>query len=135
MPPDHQNEVACAIRDLAFALRDHTQEQKMEFNWMVTHHNFATKHDIQNLKEDISMKLDAIKTAIATASRQQKEALTEIGTKIADLNQKIDELTQAASNPDVTDEQFLDDLAALQTDAQALADIVPGSVSDGSGQV
>lgn len=133
MPPDFHNDVACAIRELAFAVRDHTSEQKMEFNWMVTHHNFATKRDIQDLKDDITMKLSEIRQAISTASKQNKEALAELGTKIADLNAQIAELIANASDPEVTDEQFLTDLNSLREDAQALADIVPGSPTPGGG--
>ena len=80
------------------------------------------------------MKLDAIKAAVSAASKQNREAFQEIGTRIADLNTQIQDLKDAAVNPDVTDEAFLADLSSLQTDAQALANIVPGSPSDGSGQ-
>ncbi len=73
------------------------------------------------------MKLDQIKLAVTAAAKQNREAFTEIGTKIADLNQQIQDLKDAATNPDVTDEAFLADLADLRADAQKLADIVPGS--------
>ncbi len=135
MPLDNSSDVACAIRELAFAVRDHTSEQKMEFNWMVTHHKFATKQDIQELKEDLTMKISQIASAVAEIKKNNREAFTELGTKIADLNQQIADLIASASDPDVTDEAFLADLNDAKADAQKLADIVPGSVSDGSGQV
>lgn len=132
MHGDHSsNDIACAIRELAFALRDHTSEQKMEFNWMVTHHNFATKRDIQDLKEDLTMKLSEVKTAVATAAaeikKNNREAFTELGARISDLNQQIADLIAAATDPEVSDTQFLTDLNDAKADAQALADIVPGS--------
>jgi hypothetical protein len=142
MPPhdserrhDEHGEDARAIHGLTHILADWLAESKMQFQWMATHHHFATQHDLENLNQDLTMKLSEIKTAISTASRQQKEALTEIGTKIADLNNQIADLIAGASDPDVTDEAFLADLTSLQSDSQALADLVPGSVTSGSGQV
>lgn len=41
-----RDELSRAIRELACAVSDGTTQQKMEFHWMVTHHNFATKHDL-----------------------------------------------------------------------------------------
>ena len=75
----------------------------------------------------MSLKVSEIKAAVATLAKQNKEALAEIGTKIADLNKQIEDLLAGNSDPTVTDEQFEADLKQLQTDAQALADIVPGT--------
>lgn len=111
--------LAIAIHDLANAVRGAAHN----------HSRPVTKSDLNKLEENITMRLDQIKSTITAASKQTKEALAEIGTRIADLNAKIDELTQAATDPDVTDEQFLTDLNSLREDAQALADIVPGSPS------
>jgi hypothetical protein len=128
-------EIARAIKGLTYAINDLLTEHKSQFTWMVSHHYFATKQDLERLNHDLSMKLSEIKTAVTTAALQNREAFTEIGTKIADLNQQIADLIKAQTDPDVNDEAFLASLTALQSDAQALADIVPGSPSDGSGQV
>lgn len=131
---DDRDEDARAIHALTHVLADWLAESKIQFQWMVTHRHFATKQDIENLNSDLSMKLSEIKSAIATASRQQKEALSEIGAQLADLKKQIDDLIAGATDPEVTDEAFLSDLQTLQTDAKALADIVPGPVvTDGSG--
>ncbi len=127
MHGDHDS-LAIAIHDLANAVRCASQN----------HSRPVTKSDLNELEENLSMKLDLIKQAVAAAAKQNREAFTEIGTKIADLNKEIQDLKDAATNPDVTDEQFLADLTALQADAQALANIVPGSPSgepptDGTG--
>lgn len=128
-------ELARAVHGLTHAVNDLLSEHKSQFTWMVSHHHhhFATKQDIDRLHADISMKLTDIKTAVATAARQNREAFQEIGTKIADLNQQIADLIESASNPDVTDEAFLTDLAGLQADAKSLSEIVPGSPSTVSG--
>lgn len=133
-----EEELARAIHSLTHVLSDILSEQRIQFQWMVSHHHFATKTDIENLKEDLSMKLSLIKTAVTDAARANREAFTELGTKIADLNTQIQDLKDAATDPDVTDQQFLADLQTLQNDAKALADIVPGSPSgeppsDGTG--
>lgn len=127
---DHHHALAFAVHDLAAAVREASRSPDSRP---------ATKHDLANLEQSIAMKISEIRSAISTASKQNKEALAELGTKIADLNAKVDELTQTAQDPEVTDEQFIADLNSLKADAQALADIVPGSPSDpignGSGSV
>ena len=109
--------LAIAIHDLANAVRCASQN----------HSRPVTKTDLIELEESLTMKLDQIKSAVAAAAKHNREAFTEIGTKIADLNKEIQDLKDAATNPDVPDEQFLADLDALQADAAALANIVPGS--------
>ncbi len=120
-------DLASAIRGLTCTLKDAMHEQKSQFEWMIRHYQFATKSDIETLHEDIAMKLSQIKTAIAQAGAQQKEALTEIGTQIADLNKQIQDLKDAATDPDVTDAEFIAQIEQLQADAKSLADVVPGS--------
>ena len=122
-------ELARAIHGLTHAVRDLLAEHKMQFSWMVSHHHFATKTDIDNLNHDISMKLSQIKSAVTEAARQNREAFQEVSTRIADLNQQIADLIAAQNDPEVTDEAFLAELNALQADAKALADIVPGSAT------
>lgn len=116
---DH-HELSAAIQELACAVRESSRHS-------------ATQHALHNLEDTLVMKLSEIKQAIASASRSQKEALTEIGSQIADLKQQIDDLKNAATDPDVTDADFLQQINSLQSDAQALADIVPGSAQGGSG--
>lgn len=114
--------IACAIYELAAAVRSHGTDFRP-----------VTKNDLIELEESLTMKLDQIKAAVSAASKQNREAFQEIGTRIADLNQQIQDLQEAATNPDVTDEAFLADLQSLQTDAAALANIVPGSPTPGGG--
>lgn len=75
----------------------------------------------------IIMKLSEIKEAVKTAALQNKEAFSEIGAKIADMQKQIDDLISGVSDPEVTDAEFIADLNSLKTDAKALADIVPGT--------
>ncbi len=121
---DH-HALAVAIHDLANAVRGASQH----------HSRPATKQDLIELEESLAMKISEAKSVLLNASNKQKEALQEIGKQVADLNVQIQELRDAAVDPNISDEEFNTLIATLQTDAQALADIVPGSVSDGSGQV
>lgn len=136
---DEHGEDARAIHSLTHILADWLAESKMQFHWMVAHHYFATKQDLENLNQDLTMKLSEVKVAVAAAAaeikKNNREAFTELGARIADLNQQIADLVAGASDPEVSDTQFLQDLNDAKADAQALADIVPGSVSNGSGQV
>lgn len=80
---------------------------------------------IAKLETNLTMKLSEIKTAIAEAAANSREAFAELATKIADLQKQIDDLIAGNSDPDVTDEAFLADLQSLRTDAANLAAIVP----------
>ena len=133
MKERESDELSRVISGLTNVLSDTLTESRAQFQWMVSHHHFATKYDIETLRSDFSMKLSEIKQAIASASRSQKEALAEIGSQVADLKQQIDDLKNAATDPDVTDADFLQQINSLQSDAQALADIVPGSPQSGGG--
>lgn len=75
----------------------------------------------------LNMKLSEVKAVVASAAKANVEAFSEIGTKIADLNQQIADLLAGVGDPEVTDEQFLADLNTLATTGKALADIVPGT--------
>jgi chromosome segregation ATPase len=115
---DSHHELTNAIQELTHVMRD-------------ANRYVATQNAIHQLEDNLLMKLSEIKNVIATSSKSQKEALQEIGSQIADLKQQIDDLKTAATDPDVTDADFLQQITTLQTDAQALADIVPGSPSTG----
>lgn len=120
---DSHHELTAAIHELTHVMREMNRYM-------------STQNSINQLEDTLLMKLSEIKTIIATSSKSQKEALAEIGTQIADLKTQIDDLKNAATDPDVTDADFLQQIATLQSDAQALADIVPGSPtlpSDGTG--
>lgn len=84
-----------------------------------------------NLKLDtLDMKLSQIKADIAAASKQSKEAFAELGSKVASLQKQVDDLIAGASDPDVTDQQFLDDLTTLKTNVAQLADLVPNTAPE-----
>lgn len=85
----------------------------------------VTVHDLRNMEDRLTMKLDEIKKQIAESRARSQEAFGEISAKIAAQQTKIDELIAAASNPDVTDEAFLADLQSLKATTDQLADIVP----------
>ncbi len=112
----HDHDLTRAIKDVASAIREATSSQIIEL---------LTR--IEKQGKENSMKLSEVKTAVSTAAKQNREAFVELGTKIADLQKQIDDLISGAGDPEVTDEAFLADLNSLKTDAQALADIVPGS--------
>ncbi len=76
---------------------------------------------------EILMKLTEVKAQIAAAVASSTEAFAEITAKITDMQAKIDALIAGASDPDVTDEQFLADLQTLKTTTDQLKDIVPNA--------
>lgn len=113
-----------SICGLTLVLKAGVEQRKIEFDWLRFHSEFATKQDLK----DILMKLTEVKAAVASAAKDNREAIGEIGTKIADLNKQIADLIAGAGDPEITDEAFLTDLQNLQVDAKALADIVPAPV-------
>lgn len=85
---------------------------------------------INELEKNTMITLSQIKSAVADAAKKNKEAFSEIGTKIADLQKQIADLIAGNSDPTVTDAEFEANLKDLQTSATELADIVPGSPSN-----
>lgn len=132
MPPDYSNDVSCAIRELAFALRDHTSELKMEFNWRVTHHDFATKQDLENLankimskisdylaqqstfNDDLEVKIDAV----ATAQTGLATSVNGVSGDVAELKRLIDTMQNSAGEFTPADQATAD---AIQARTTALA--------------
>jgi len=80
---------------------------------------------MEEMENNIMVKVSEIKAAVALAAKNNREAFGELGTRIADLQKQIADLIEANVDPSVTDETFEADLKALGVDAQALADIVP----------
>lgn len=89
--------------------------------------NSAILQGMAEMENRLMIKVSEIKTAVAAARQANREAFTELGTKIADLNKQIADLIAGVGDPEVSDEQFEQDLKDLAVDAKALADIVPGS--------
>lgn len=73
------------------------------------------------------MHLSEIKAQIAAAAAQSTEAFQEISNRIKGLESQVDGLIAAASDPDVDDDQFLNNLQTLKSNVGALADIVPNA--------
>ena len=89
--------------------------------------NLSLLGRITEMENNMAIKVSEIKTAVALIAKNNKEAIAEIGTQIADLNKQIADLIAGVGDPTVTDAAFEADLNQLGVDAQALADIVPGS--------
>lgn len=89
--------------------------------------NSITKSDLAKLERKLTMRLTEVKATIAAAAAKNREAFQELGTKIGELNAKIQELLDQASDPEITDETFLANLQEVKTTGEALAAIVPNS--------
>jgi gas vesicle protein len=82
-----------------------------------------TKQDLRNLEERINMKLSEIKAQAKVNAAKSAEALQEVVDK-------IDQLIVDATDPDVTDQDFLADLTTTRDNLQKLADIVPNESTE-----
>jgi len=71
------------------------------------------------------MKLSEIKAQIAQAAKDSKEAFTELSQRLADQQAKIDQLVADASDPNVADGDFLNDLKTVADNNRELAALVP----------
>lgn len=94
--------------------------------------------ELRNLKEQIMSRLDELKEQIAANAAADKanydtiaDAVVELGTDVAGLDQKIADLQAKIDNPDLTEElQALKDESAASTEraaalAQAIRNAVP----------
>lgn len=116
-----ESELIESISRLVEEMRCDREQRKQE------QQNHAVLHRMAELEIRLNMKLSEIKAQVKEAAANNREAFTELGTKIADLEKQIADLIEANTDPDVTDAEFETALAQLGTDAKALKDIVPGS--------
>ena len=116
------------LTNLTQVLRELRDQKVTEFDWLKSHSGFATKQDLKVMEEHLIMKLTEIKAQIAQAASRSTEAFTEVNARLVELQNQVDALVVAATDPDVTDEKFLADLQLIKTNTDALADIVPAPV-------
>ena len=76
------------------------------------------------------MKQSELKPALAKALANNREAQREIALLVTDLRQEIVDLKAAASDPEVTDQEFLTQVNDLVVSAQELAQVVPDVVPE-----
>lgn len=111
-------ELIHALLHLVHEMREDREQRK--------HENVILRR-LAEMENNLMIKVSEVKAAVAQFKTQNREALAEIGTKIADLNKQIADLIAGVGDPEVTDEVFEQDLRDLAADAKALADIVPGT--------
>jgi hypothetical protein len=85
------------------------------------------EHYRHNLEESILMKINELLTINQSIKGQLNKAEAEIVGKVADLNSKIDELLDLASNADLPAD-VVTSIEEVQVAAQALDDIVADPV-------
>lgn len=88
----------------------------------------ASVSDLEELEERLEMKVSEIEAELAEQKRLAAEARTEITAKVETLTNRVAELEAAVAEMDPELPQPVVDLfAAVKSDLQALADVVPGS--------
>ena len=89
---------------------------------MHNRHNNHPQHIHQHAVEDLFMKLTELVTINQSIKGQLNKAEQEIIAKVADLQEKIDELVANAADADLPQE-VVDSLTEVQTASQALDDL------------
>ena len=80
---------------------------------------------ILNHVKEHTMKLSEIKSQIAEAAKNSREAFSELSTRITDLQTKVDKLQADLADPEVTDEAFAANLQSVSDDVRKLAELTP----------
>jgi hypothetical protein len=91
------------------------------------HFHQRVYNKLTHFEELTIMKFNELIQANQSIKDQLNKAEAEIIAKVTDLQTKIDELVNAASNADLPQE-VVDSLTEVQTASQALDDIVPDEV-------
>jgi hypothetical protein len=111
---DHsdRHEDARAIHGLTHILADWLAESKMQFQWMVTHHHFVTKHDLETSTCKIMSAISDFATKQAAFNDRQDAAIAGLTSDIQNLEDQIAKLqsTQGAITPE--DQALLDGIQA-----------------------
>jgi uncharacterized protein YoxC len=120
---EYERESVCAIREVSV-------EIKAVLEWLKSHANLATKHDLKELElkimatqSEIAAQLKQFASDLGAVNDGLQTATTEIakvGTETDGLNQKIKDLTDAINSGGAVSQEVTDAVAALQTSVDAI---------------
>ncbi len=131
-------ELARAIHALTHALHDILAEQKVQFQWMVSHHHFATKQDIESLKHTIMSVIQDFAAKFSAFQDRQDKAIADLQGDVQNLTDQIAKLQSTQGQITPEDQALLDQIqsraSAISDKLDALDQLTPPAITDGSGQ-
>jgi hypothetical protein len=135
-----KDDMTRAIQRLTYALTDILAENKIQFQWMVTHHHFATKTDLENVKNTIMSAISDFSALFTAFQDRQDAAVAALQADVKNLNDQIAALQGSQGQITPSDQALLDQ---IQSRASSIADKLdaldaltpPVVVTDGSGAV
>ena len=123
------SELKQQLSALAETIEAATAQRRIEFEWMMSHHGLATKHDIERLEKLITITQAQLKqalnnqtTQIGKIAKEQSDRFDALTKTIADLNAVIQaggEVTPEVTAALATTQAALDSLDAAIPDAPA----------------
>jgi hypothetical protein len=115
---DH-DELERTIAGLTHVLSDWLCESKAQFSWMVSHHHFATKHDLEKQTQIIMSAISDFANAQKAFNDRQDKAIADIQDDIQNLSDQIAQLQSTQGQITPEDQALLD---GIQARASALSD-------------
>jgi hypothetical protein len=136
---DDHGEDARAIHGLTHILADWLAESKMQFQWMVTHHHFVTKQDLENQTHKIMSKISEFADAQKAFNDRQDAAIAGLTGDIQNLEDQIAKLQSTSGAITPEDQALLDGIqaraSAISDKLEALDSLTPPVITSGTGQV
>lgn len=121
--------LAEAISALAHEIRGLREQRKSEFDWIKSHHGFATKQDLIALGEKIMSKISEFMDKLEAHNTKQEAAIEDIAGDVKFLTDKIVELQNSPGTITPEDQARLDAMesraAATTAKLEALAALTP----------
>lgn len=121
-----ENAMAEAIEHLTCKLHELVVQKQQEFDWLKAHFQFATKHELEQIENRITEKLNTIMskisdfaTALNAFNDQMDTAVQGLTDDVKTLNDKITELQNSSGAITPEDQASLD---AIQARAKVIAD-------------
>lgn len=109
---DEGDKLLCVLSALTEAIKAHTLSSQTQFEWMVTHSNFATKSDLNLIAQNIMSAISEFKRKQDEYNTRLETAIGGVSTDVESLNALILKLqgTQGEITPE--DQAILDEIQA-----------------------
>jgi hypothetical protein len=111
--------------DVSYAIREVSVEIKAVLEWLKSHANLATKHDLKELE----LKIMASQAELAAQLKANTEQAAKIGAETQTLLDKIRDLLEQLANQSGVTPELQAAADALKAQLQVVDDLVPDAAT------
>lgn len=116
------------ISNLVGALRDLTEQLRIECQWRKSRCELATKDDLREMEIRMAIKVSELKTEVAGLRAQVQKIWGEQQAKYDALVVKYDELVKTLENQEISEEAEAE-VTAFKAELKAFDDTIPDTTA------